>query len=210
VPPPGAPVGVVFDRPLDGDPVVRLPDRITVGGRLRDAAGQPLGGVQVTVRPSLRFAWSLEGRGQEFVTAIPAATVVTTPEGDYAAFVDPFLADEVGDNDVWGFYDITVEESANTPAWALFDFEIARDTDIVKHEVEDIVVPDAAHIHGHITDASGVLIEGAELKLFRAASAAAQLCTLVQHAPPSCPIPAQLLGRGASDVSGEFRLTLPR
>jgi hypothetical protein len=53
------------------------------------------------------------------------------------------------------------------------------------------------------------LLDNAELKLFQV-STTVSLCTEVAHAPVSCPIPAQLRGRAASDSDGIVRLTLPR
>jgi hypothetical protein len=208
VPPAGAPVGVLFDQRYEGDPVLRLPDRIALSGKVRDAAGLPVEGVQVTVRPSLRFQWSFTDGPQAFVAAIPAASDVTGASGEYVVFVDPFLAD--GETDVWGYYDISYDASEGTPAWTEFDLEIPRDTTVSTLAIPELTLPDAAHIHGHITDSSGAIVEGAELKLFRTNVVGTALCAAVPHAPETCPIPALLLGRGASNGDGEFRLTLPR
>ena len=46
-------------------------------------------------------------------------------------------------------------------------------------------------------------------KIFRMSQGMA-LCSEVLNAPLSCPIPAVLQGRGASDAGGVVRLTLPR
>lgn len=212
VPPPNAQVGVVFDRPVSQtDTQIRLPNRIALAGKVRDVTGEPLEGVQVTVRPSLRFQWSLDAAPQAFVAAIPAATAVTPKTGEYVVFVDPFVTDGV--EDVWGYYDIAFEPttSSRAPSWTELDVEIPRDTQLTSVPLPEITLPDAAHIHGFVVDPNGAPVEGAELKVFQVLGPTIQeLCLQVPHAPASCPIPADLLGRGAADGDGEVRLTLPR
>ncbi|HEU0030073.1 MAG TPA: hypothetical protein VFQ53_05540 [Kofleriaceae bacterium] len=212
VPPANATVGLVFNQPIvpGGSLEQKLPNRVALRGIVRDASGKPLDDVSVTVRPSLRFQWSLDAAPQAFVSAIPAATTTTPETGEFVVFVDPFI--ENGMDDVWGYYDILFEPtaSANAPTWVAGEVSIPRDTQLTKVAVPDITLPDAAHIHGQITDPAGTLIEGAELKVFRPESAVFALCDQVPNAPASCPVPAPLLGRGASDGDGIVRLTLPR
>jgi hypothetical protein len=208
VPPASATVGMLFDDPLDlaGDFKRRLPDRMPIRGIVRDVAGAPLKDVQVTVHPSLRFEWSLDPIPQAFLSTIPAATAVTLETGEFVVFVDPFLAD------IWGTYDLAFEPTAvaNAPSWSQNEVEIPRDLMQTTVDLADIVLPDAAHVHGRIADPSGSTVEGAELKLFQVNTSLAALCTEVSHAPSSCPIPANLMGRGTSDDAGTVRLTLPR
>jgi len=208
VPPANANVGVVFDEPyVFGDGKI-LPDRVALVGKVQDLTGTPLKDVQVTVRPSLRFQWSLDNSAQNFITAIPAATKVTPDTGEYVIYVDALL------DETFGHYDISFEPTAtaNAPTWTEFDIEIPRDTTQSSVPLPDIRLPDAAHVHGQITDSQGVLVEGAELRLFSVfdAAAATTLCEQVPNPPTSCSIPARLLGRGASDDGGTVRLTLPR
>jgi len=159
----------------------------------------------VTARPSLRFQWSLPEAQQAFLTAIPAATTVTPDTGEFVVFVDPLVAE------IWGFYDVTFEPSSTSrsPTYVLSELEIPRDTTLKIISMPDVYVPDAAFVHGRITDPGGNTISGAELKLFRVETSA-DLCALVPHAPASCPIPAALLGRGAADKDGVVELRLPR
>lgn len=208
VPPANANVGVVFDEPfVFGDSKI-LPDRVALVGQVQDITGTPLEDVQVTVRPSLRFQWSLDTAAQAFITAIPAATKVTPESGEYVIYVDALL------DETFGHYDISFEPTANAnaPTWTEFDIEIPRDTTQSSVPLPDIRLPDAAHVRGQITDSQGVAVEGAELRLFSVvdATAALNLCEQVPNPPMSCPIPARLLGRGASDDAGTVRLTLPR
>lgn len=211
VPPANAPVGAVFDQPLALDATeLRLPNRIAVAGKVLTVDGTPLGDVQVTVRPSLRFQWSLDVAPQAFLASIPAATAVTPNTGEFVVFVDPLIHDPSGD--VFGSYDLAFEptSTSNAPTYAALDLEIPRDTTQSRVQVPEVRLPDAAHIHGRVTDPDGVVIEGAELKVFQTSPIGAELCEAVPHAPASCPIPASLLGRGASDGAGLVRLTLPR
>ncbi|MBS1120462.1 MAG: hypothetical protein H6Q90_2690 [Deltaproteobacteria bacterium] len=212
VPPASATVGVLFNDPLDlaGDLKRRLPDRIALRGIVRDIEGAPIKDVQVTAHPSLRFQWSLAADPQAFLSTIPAATAVTLETGEFVVFVDPFLNDEMAD--IWGTYDLAFEPTtvANAPSWSRDDVEIPRDLMQTTVDLANIGLPDAAHVHGRITDPSGNTIEGAELKLFQVNPSLAVLCSEVSHAPTSCPIPALLVGRGSSEGDGSVRLTLPR
>jgi len=191
-------------RPGESGPLI-LPNRIALRGIARDANGDPLGQASVTARPSLRFQWSLPEGQQAFLTAIPAATTVTPDTGEFVVFVDPLVAE------VWGHYDLTFEPSSTSrsPTFVQADLEIPRDSTLKILSMPDIVLPDAAFVHGRITDPFGNTIEGGELKLFRVQPSTA-LCEQVPHAPASCPIPATLLGRGAADDDGVVELRLPR
>lgn len=208
VPPASAPVGVKFDEPLvfGNQPAIQLPARVKVRGIVRDADGQPLKDVAVTARPSLRFAWSLEDKPQAFLSAIPAATAITPSTGEFVVWVDPTIMDH------WGHYDLAFEPPtaskypARAPTWIQGEVAI---TSLEPVSLPEVVLPDAAFVHGMITDADGALVEKAEVKVFRVNTSLA-LCSMVQNAPQSCPIPATLQGRGASDPGGLVRVTLPR
>ena len=216
IPPPNAIVGVVYDKEIVVSPgadadqtTIRLPDRIALRGVVRDLYGDPLEDVSVTARPALRFMWNLESVPQEFLTTIPAATAVTPNTGEFVVWVDPFMTD------VWGFYDIafeppTTSESLNyAPSWTLGSIEIPRDVTQTTVTLPEIRLPDAAHVHGRVTDSAGNAIDDAELKIFRI-DTSLELCSEVRYEPKSCPIPSLLLGRGTSDDTGMARLTLAR
>jgi len=204
VPPVSSTVGTVFDRSVTLGPQanIMLPSRIALRGVVKDAQGELLSDVQVTARPSLRFTWSLEDKPQAFLSAIPTPSVLTPKSGEFVLFVDPTVAG------VFGTYDLVFEPSAKSgaPSWSQGDIAIAQATDVL---LPDVVLPDAARVHGMVTDASGLPVEGSEVKLFRIDPSLA-LCSEVSHAPDTCPIPAKLQGRGDSDDRGLVRLTLPR
>lgn len=208
VPPASARVGAIYDAPLEVDTSYApklLPARVPIRGLVTDAEGHPLEGVAVTARPSLRFAWSLEDLPQAFLAGIPAATALTPATGEFVLFVDRTIGD------VWGHYDLVFEPSATTraPAFVLPEVEIPRD-DRDEIELEATVrLPDAAFVRGQVTDPAGEQVEAAELKVFRI-STSLTLCGQVKNAPTSCPIPAQLQGRGGSDGDGVVRIALPR
>jgi len=208
VPPASASVGVVFDEPLEfgNQPDMLLPARVKVRGVVLDNKGEPIKDVSVTVRPSLRFAWSLADKPQAFLSAIPAATAITPSTGEFVVWVDPTITD------LWGHYDLVFEPPttgkypARAPLWVQAEVAIGS-TDTLS--LPDVVLPDAAFVHGAITDPDGLPVEGAEVKVFRVNTTLA-LCSMVPNAPLSCPIPATLQGRGASDALGLVRVTLPR
>ncbi len=208
VPPASSSVGVVFDAPLvlGNQPAIILPARVKVRGVVRDAAGNPLKDVSVTARPSLRFAWSLADQPQAFLSAIPAATAITPSTGEFVVWVDPTITN------LWGHYDLVFEPPttskypARAPTWVQGEVAITSGDSL---SLEDVTLPDAAFVHGAVTDPDGHPVEGAEVKVFRVNTTLA-LCSMVPNAPLSCPIPATLQGRGASDPLGLVRVTLPR
>lgn len=208
VPPASASVGVVFDEPLvlGAQPAMILPARIKVRGIVLDASGKPLKDVSVTARPSLRFAWSLDDQPQAFLSAIPAATAITPSTGEFVVWVDPTITG------LWGHYDLVFEPPttskypARAPTWVQGEVAVVSMDTL---SLPDVVLPDAAFVHGTITDPDGQPVDGAEVKVFRVNTTLA-LCSMVPNAPLSCPIPATLQGRGASDATGMVRVTLPR
>ena len=223
IPPIGSSLGVVYNQAWtfgQTDPVcqmqpqtcpsgascscIGLPARIAVRGTLKDTRGFPIANASVTATPSLRFAWSLPPGDQDFLTQIPAATAVTPDSGDFVVWVDPYLAG------VWGHYDLSVEPAsgADSPLWTISDIEIPRAGQPTL-TLGDVTVPDAANIHGRITDPTGTVVEGGELRVFSIVTDQS-LCTQVSYHPSDCVIPAQLVGHGTSDNLGVTRLTLPR
>jgi len=73
----------------------------------------------------------------------------------------------------------------------------------------DINLPDAAFIHGRVAAPDGRAVEGAEVRVYEV-STQLTLCSQVEHAPASCPIPAALQARNTSGAEGTVRLALPR
>ena len=208
VPPASSNMGVLYDIPLQlsgaGLPLL-LPTRIALRGKVLDHEGQPLEGVSVTARPSLRFTWSFDDGPQAFVSSIPASTTLTPETGEFALWVDPTI------DGLWGHYDLAFDPAskARAPSWVTNDIEIPRDSSQTTVSIDEIRLPDAAAIRGTVLDPSGVEVEAAEVKIFRLSTGGA-LCSEVLNPPLSCPIPAVLQGRGASDTAGIVRLTLPR
>lgn len=209
VPPASANVGVVFDAPIPvmavQSPMI-LPARVPIRGTVTDATGAPIKDVAVTARPSLRFTWNLEARPQAFLSAIPPATTVTPASGDFVLWVDPTIAD------LWGHYDLVFEPPVagkyplRAPTWIQPEIEIPG---IEGPAPQQVQLPDAAFVHGLVTDPAGMPVEAAEVKVFRV-NTNLSLCSMVEFAPLSCPIPAALQGRGATDTAGAVRVSLPR
>jgi hypothetical protein len=187
-------------------PQVRLGARLKLIGVLTGIDGKPLGNAAVTVRPSLRFLWTLDAAPQAFVAAIPVATTNTGQDnGSFTLWVDPNIAD------IYGHYDLVFEPPVDSraPTFVLADYAIEKFGSLKVADVSTVQVPDPAFVHGRITGPDGESVEDAELKVY-VVQTQLTLCSQVQHAPASCPIPAQLRSRNTSDNDGTVRLLLPR
>jgi hypothetical protein len=207
-PPASSTLSAALGRPLlvtAAPTEVRLGARIALRGVIQDSSGNPLNNVAITARPSLRFLWSLDVEPQAFVSALPVASAVTQETGEFVIWVDSEV------DMIWGRYDLMIEPptTALSPTYIASELVIPRSTTLDAFSVGALTLPDAAYVHGQIVDSSGGAVEGAELKLYLVEPAAA-LCSEVKHAPPSCPIPAQLQGRDTADSKGTVRLVLPR
>jgi hypothetical protein len=210
IPPVSSTLGIVFDQMWSLDQSgaeIRLAPRIALRGTLKDTRGNPIGNASVTARPSLRFRWSLLPAAQDFLTQIPVPTAVTTDSGDFVVWVDPFLGA------TWGTYDLDIEPASgdDVPSWTVSGIDIPRAGQTAV-ALGNVPVPDAANIHGRITDPAGNPVEGGELRVFSLSTdaTAAALCDSTDYHPTACVIPAQQVGHGASDADGTVRLTLPR
>ena len=204
VPPASSTYGVIYNQPVvHGAMEVTLPQRVAVRGVIADAAGNPLAGVSVTAHPSLAFTWNLEGNAQRFLSEIPAAISTTPNTGEFVVFVDPVVSG------VFGHYDLAFEPSDNAtvPLWST-SVDMPRDNS-TSVSLNTLKIPEPAFIHGHLVDPNGGAVEGGEIKLFQVVTGTG-LCDMVAHAPPGCPVPAPLVGRGTSNGHGELRLAIPR
>jgi hypothetical protein len=206
-PPAGSSSAVMFDQKLTLGmaPQVRLGSRLKLAGVLLGTDGKPLGNAAVTVRPSLRFLWTLDAAPQAFVSATPVATTITHPgDGGFNLWVDPNISD------VYGHYDIVFEPPVDSraPTFVLADYAIEKFGSLKIANVSTVQLPDPAFVHGRITGPDGKSVEDAELKVY-VVQTQLTLCSQVQHAPSSCPIPAQLRARNTSDGDGTVRLLLP-
>jgi hypothetical protein len=214
IPPPSSKAAALFEKPytLQTTTSQRLETRLAVTGTVLSADGQPLKGVSVTARPSVRFLWSLDAPAQAFLGAIPAATMVTPDTGEFVLFVDHALTTSGGPaTTVWGHYDLSFEPSmkARAPSWTWTNVELPRDDAQSTLALGDVRLPDAAYVRGLVFDDENARVEGAEVKIYQVQTDEA-LCQETRFEPPSCPIPPLLLGRGTSDDDGVARLTLPR
>jgi hypothetical protein len=205
IPPASSSLGAVFDQKLAPGTELRLTSRVALRGTIVDSDHKPLNNVAVTVRPSLRFLWTLDAAPQAFVAAIPPATAVTLPTGEFVVWVDPSIAQ------VWGNYDLLIEPptTAQAPTYIKTEVDTRYSNAADAVPVGEITLPDAAFVHGRVTGPAGEPVENAELKVYLVSTELA-LCSEVAHAPMSCPIPAQLQGRNTSDAKGTVRLALPR
>jgi len=210
VPPASSSFGIEYQQPLDihmQPEAIQLSSRFALRGTVVDTTGTPISNVSVTARPSLRFTWSLDDPGQQYLAEIPAATAVTPDDGSFIVWVDPVLSN------AWASYDLTCEPPMGSPApsWTRPDIDIQTPAAVGQKSLtlDSVTIPDAAHIHGRIADSSGDSVLGGELRIFQVITDL-ELCGTVAHPPDSCSIPAVLMGHGTSDDQGVARLSLPR
>jgi len=213
IPPPGSTASALFEKPyVWGATQQRLGTRIAITGTVLGADGQPMKDVSVTARPSVRFLWSLEPGPQEFLGAIPTATMVTKENGVFVLFVDHALSNTTGQaTTVWGHYDLTFEPTlkARAPSWSQNDLELPRDDTQATAALGEVRLPDAAYVRGAVFDDANARVEGAEVRLFLVQTDEG-VCQDTRFEPVSCPIPPLLMGRAASEKDGLARLILPR
>jgi hypothetical protein len=209
--PPASSMGAAeLDQPYMLAPTLtkRLGTRVSLSGSVFDVDGKPVKDLTVTARPSVRFLWNLPPAPQAFVATIPPATATTEDSGEFALYVDPQF------NDVWGHYDLVFEPTtpgtklSRVPAWSQ-PVELPRDATKLLVPLPQVALPDASYVRVRVVDDLGNWLEGAEVKLYRSETNLG-LCSEVRYEPASCPIPAQLVGRGAADDQGMVELTLPR
>jgi hypothetical protein len=213
IPPSGsnlASLGVAYATPLadtltTNGSELRLPGRTKISGVVVDREGAPIGNVSITAVPSLRFQWSLDPAPLAFLASIPPATTASSDDGHFVLYVDPLVAD------TWADYDLTFEPpvSSGEPRWTVADVEIPRLMNDTNLGLGNVAIPDAAFVHGRITDAGGNPVGSGTLSIYQLVTNLS-LCGEVAHAPATCAIPARLLGHGVSDASGTVELTLPR
>jgi hypothetical protein len=99
---------------------------------------------------------------------------------------------------------------SRAPSLTIPAIAVPADQPTVQLGVYDLPYP--AYVRSKIIDDKGNFVEGAELKLFKTEDFGS-LCGEVAYPPANCrtvATTATLLGRGASDETGEVRLTLPR
>ena len=211
VPPASSRAGAIYDQSFAmTSSEIQLAERMRLSGTVRDKDGDALPGVTVTARPSLRFIWSLDDKPQAFLNSLPVSTAVTDNRGEYVIWVDPIV------DETWGYYDLALDPARSTgflervPTYIQTEVEIPRDAHVQQTTVEPITLPDAAFVHGEVSDNLGRLVSGAEVKVFRTNTSIEAICNMVRNAPIPCPTSAVLLGRGATDSQGIVELTLPR
>jgi hypothetical protein len=112
---------------------------------------------------------------------------------------------------VWAFYDLAFQppSTAAAPIYTKTQIEIPRDQTLTTLSVDAVKLPDAAYVHGAITDPTGLTVAGAQLSVYQIVTDTT-LCTQLNRSPDQCVIPAILAGHGTADMSGTAALTLAR
>jgi hypothetical protein len=207
IPPTGSLLGTIYDQPLALEAIsaVRLPPRVALRGRVVDGGGDAVGKLSVTARASVHFAWSEPDDAAVFLAEIPAPTALTSDDGTYVIYVDPYVAG------VWGHYDLEFDapSGVSIASWVLADVEIPREANLATVTLPDLTVRDSAYFRANLADPHHLRVSGGELRIFAIASDSS-LCDRVPYPPANCVIPAQLLGHAASNETGTLKLALPR
>ncbi|CAN5623700.1 hypothetical protein BH11MYX1_BH11MYX1_25550 [soil metagenome] len=207
IPPTGSLLGTIYDQPLALDAVsaVRLPPRVALRGRVLDGGGEAVGKLSVTALASVHFSWTEPEDAAAFLAGIPAPTALTSDDGSYVIYVDPYVAG------VWGHYDLEFDapSGVSSASWVVADVEIPREANLATVTLPDATVPDSAYFRANLADPGHLRVGGGELRIFSIASDSS-LCDRVPYPPANCVIPAQLLGHAASNETGALKLALPR
>jgi hypothetical protein len=207
VPPAGSTYGVVEGQHLQVDSTheIGLPSRVAMRGTIIDVKGEPVAGITVTARRSLRFLWSVAPENQTFLDEVPAATALTNDAGEFVVWVDPSFAG------AWASYDLFFEPPIGSaaPNWWISDVAIERVADPSTADLGTIRLPEAARLHARIIDADGEVVDGSSLRLFQISSNE-NVCMQVLYPPDTCPPTPIVVGHGDSDAHGKLILTLPR
>ena len=191
---------VFGDRFTVSDAFTRqLEPRIAVRGVVANSYGEPVANVAVTARPNAEYLTTLEPDAQAFAAQLALGTATSDKAGEFVIWVDPPLVTASS-------YDFSFEPPDDTaaPRWSVAQ-AVMPTTRITSMNAGPFIVPEAARVHGRITDPTGHPLGGGELRIFRQGQA--QVC---RNSAATCVSAAILLGRGTADDEGVVRLTLPR
>jgi hypothetical protein len=211
IPPANSNLGVIYGQSFsvgDSGKLQYLPSRVGIHSTVLDSNGNVLQNVAVTVKPSLRFLWAVEAIDElaaRLLGAIPPATAVSSSAGDFVVWVDPTIGT------TWGFYDITFDPpaAAGAPRWTLTAIEIPRVQNQTSLAVDNVTLPDAAYVHGSVTDPAGGSVVGSDVHIYEIVTDTSP-CTALNRPPTDCVIPARDAGDGTSDAHGVAAVTLAR
>lgn len=178
---------------------IALSQRSTLTGVLVDAEGKTIDGLTISAVPSLYFLWSLEEAAQQRLAEREAPSAVTTSDGTFTLWVDPSVAG------LGATYDLECEptEYSGVPRWTVPEVDGATSRDLTI-----IQLPDAAFVRGVVTDAQGVELPDAVVRVYEI-SGDIGAC-IAENAPLNCQPPAILRASGRTDSYGVVRLVLPR
>ena len=191
---------VFGDRFTVSDSFTRqLEPRVAVRGVVANNNGEPVANVAVTARPNADYLATLEPDAQAFAAQLALGTATSDDAGEFVIWVDPPLVTASS-------YDLSFEppDDAAAPRWSVSQ-AVMPTTRITSMTAGPFIAPEAARVHGRITDPTGRTLGGGELRIFRQGEA--RTCAT---SAATCISPAVLLGRGAADDEGIVRLTLPR
>ncbi len=193
---------VFGDRYTVADASTRqLEPRIAVRGTLGRSDGTAVPNVSITARPNPDYLASLDPDAQAFAAQLALGTATTDDNGEFVLWVDPPLITA-------STYDLSFEpaDNASEPRWSVTQ-AVTPAVRTTSMNIGTFIAPDAAHVHGRITDPTGRALSGGELRIFRQGTA--HPCS-VGNSNATCLSPATLIGRATADDDGIVRLTLPR
>ena len=177
----------------------QLEPRIAVRGVVANSSGAPLANVAVTARPNADYLATLEPDAQAFAAQLALGTATSDKAGEFVIWIDPPLVTA-------STYDLSFEppDDADAPRWSVAQ-AVMPTTRTTSMNAGPFIAPEAARVHGRITDPTGRALGGGELRIFRQGEV--HTC---RTSAATCVSAAVLLGRGTADDDGIVRLTLPR
>ncbi|MBP6631488.1 MAG: hypothetical protein KBG28_16095 [Kofleriaceae bacterium] len=207
VPPAGAKVelgaAMSVARDLGAMPLLSeliLPRRVAIRGQLASDRDVAIEGVAVRATPNLGFVYELDPELQRLLGEIAVGTDISRADGSFVVWVEP----EIGGQRAR--YDLVIDAQGvvQVPNWQVSDVAVAAEAGV---DLGPVTLPPAAFVRGVVTDAEGVAVPGAEVRVL--ALSEADLTCRASNAPANCTAPAVVLARGESDEQGVVRLVLP-
>ncbi len=175
-------------------PPIQLARRQAMRARVLNAAGEPVVGAPVDVRPSAEFLYGLPpdtvtGLAMRDIVADIRYPAVTAEDGSLFLWVDGALAG------LEASYEVAIEPpvEADAPRWTFEDVTPEQNQTL---DLGDLQLPRAAYGRGTIRDADGKVVPGAKLQLYQVRTA--------DYCNESCTPPPYLRGSFLANDSGDL------
>ncbi len=189
----------------DGAPVlesVLLKRRVVVSGILATASGDPLPATPITVRPSPRMRQMLTtDSGRAVLDNLQFSSTLSSETGDFLLWLDEDLLGLPAQYDL----ELAPPDFSSAPRWTIENIALRASREGQESvDLGLLTLPAASYARGSVTDATGQIVPGAEVRWFQLPPT--EDC---ESAATECEIPARLLGIWESDELGQVLAVLP-